>query len=97
METVDCLLAQRRLALNDLPGRSLSTTTSRTRRSRSIPSCGGVLTVKAAQVYAVGAIADPGAREAFIERTRLAIRATLHAGKDVPAPVLKDRGKELER
>ncbi len=54
------------------------------------------LTMKAAEVYAVDAIAEPSARLAFIERTRESIRATLHEGKDVPMPALtvRDQGRE---
>ena len=55
------------------------------------------LTMKAAEVYAVDAITKPADRAAFIERTRESIRATLHKGKDVPAPALKARDRDLDR
>ena len=53
--------------------------------------------MKAAEVYAVDAITKPADRAAFIERTRESIRATLHEGKDVPAPALKARDRGLDR
>ena len=53
--------------------------------------------MKAAEVYAVELIPEPAARAAFIERTRETIRATLHEGKDVPAPALKARDQAALR
>ena len=55
------------------------------------------LTMKAAEIYAAQAIAEPAARAAFIYGTREHIRATLHEGKDVPEPPMKGRDKGREK